>query len=141
MSSGKEPSNMSDTIHAIVWVDHREAKVFQFNAHEVDKVVVHAEGTGLHLQHKANVTGAGHKGVDREFYERVVASLAHSGSILLTGPGNARLELKNFIAEHHPNLAQRIAGVEALDHPADAALVALARKFFRADDWMSAHGG
>lgn len=132
---------MSERYHAIVWIDHREAKVFQFNANEVDKVVVHATGGGRHLQHKANVTGAGHKGVDREFFERVATSLADAGSILVTGPANAKLELKNFILEHHPHLAQHIAGVEALDHPHDAELVALARKFFRADDWMVAHGG
>jgi hypothetical protein len=33
---------------------------------------------------------------------------------------------------------QRISGVEPLDHPTDNQLVALARKFFRADDLMNA---
>jgi stalled ribosome rescue protein Dom34 len=136
----KESAIMSEHLHAIVWIDHSEAKIFQFNSNDVDKVLVHAAGTGRHLQHKANVTGAGHKGVDREFFERVIASLDHTGSILIAGPANAKLELKNFIGEHHSELAQRIAGVEPLDHPSDSALVALARKFFRADDWMQSHG-
>lgn len=132
---------MSEHIHAIVWIDHREAKIFQFGPDDVEKILVQAEGHGRQLQHKANVTGAGHRGVDHEFFGRVVASLDHTGSILIAGPGNARMELKNYIGEHHSQLAQRIAGVEPLDHPHDAQLVALARKFFRADDWMKSHGG
>jgi hypothetical protein len=110
---------MTDHYHAIVWIDHREAKVFFVDAGAADRAVVDAHGTGHHLQHKANITGSGHQ-----------------GAILLTGPGNARLELKNYIAEHRPDLDKRISAVEALDHPSDGQLVALARKFFKADDRM-----
>jgi hypothetical protein len=39
-------------------------------------------------------------------------------------------EAKNFVGEHYPELARRIAGVETLDNPSEAQLVALARKFF-----------
>ena len=48
----------------------------------------------------------------------------------------AKLELRNFLTEHHPALAQRISGVEPLDHPSDGALLDLARRFFKADDRM-----
>jgi stalled ribosome rescue protein Dom34 len=127
---------MSDHYHAIVWIDHREAKIFHFSAAEVDRVVVHSHSAGQHLHHKANSVGSGHLGVDKDFLHRVVASLTHSGAILITGPANAKTELKNFIAEHRPDLVKRISGVEALDHPSDGALVALARKYFKADDRM-----
>src|SRR5712671_4296528 len=121
---------MTDHYHAIVWIDHREAKIFHFNAAAVDKVVIPSHATGHHLQHKANTTGSGHLGVDKEFFKRVTAALTHTGAILLTGPANARTELKNYLTEHSPDLAKRISGVEPLDHPSDGALVALARKFF-----------
>jgi stalled ribosome rescue protein Dom34 len=129
---------MTEHFHAIVWMDHREAKVFHCNAEEADKLVVLADGSPRHHQHKANVHGAGHKGIDKEFFGRVAASLTHTGAILLTGPGNAHVEFKHFISEHYAQLAQRISGVEPLDHPTDNQLVALARKFFRADDLMNA---
>jgi hypothetical protein len=64
--------------------------------------------------------------------------LVHTGAILLTGPANAKSELNNYIAEHRPDLAERVRGVEALDHPSDAQIVAIARKFFKADDRMQA---
>jgi stalled ribosome rescue protein Dom34 len=127
---------MSDHYHAIVWIDHREAKIFRFNSSDVEHVVVHSHASGQHLQHKANVPGSSHQGVDKDFFRRVAAELTDTGALLVTGPGNARTELKNFIYQHYPDLAGRISGVEALDHPSDGQLVGLARKYFRANDRM-----
>lgn len=127
---------MSEHYHAIVWIDHRDARIFHFDATDVDRVVVHSHATGRHVQHKANTTGSGHKGVDKEYFNRVIGALTHTGAILLTGPSSAKTELKNYIDAQHPELAPRISGVEALDHPSDGALIALARRFFKADDRM-----
>lgn len=127
---------MTEHRHAIVWIDHLEAKIYQFDTADVDKLVVHTHATGRHLHHKANTTGSGHLGVDSEYFDRVVGALTHSRALLITGPGNTRLELKNYIDQHHPQLAKRISAVEPLDHPSEGALVALARKFFKADDRM-----
>jgi stalled ribosome rescue protein Dom34 len=127
---------MSEPYHAVVWIDHREARIFLFDRVEVNPVVVAANASAHHLEHRANIKGASHRGVDREFFEQVIRSLRDVGAILITGPGNARLELKNYLAEHHADLAKRVSAVEALDHPSDTALLALARKFFKADDRM-----
>ena len=127
---------MQDHSHAIVWIDHREARIFHVSATETDRAVVHSGRTGQNLHHKANARGSGHVGLDKEFFEHVVADLAHTRAILITGPANAKVELKTYIAEQHPDLDKRISAVETLDHPSDGALVALARKFFRADDRM-----
>jgi stalled ribosome rescue protein Dom34 len=129
---------MSEHHHAIVWIDHRDAKIFLFGATGVDQAVLHSHASGHHLQHRANVTGSGHRGVDEEFFKRVVAALTHSGALLVTGPGNARTELHNYIEKHHPDLARRIANVEPLDHPSDGVLLDLARKYFKADNRMHA---
>ena len=129
---------MQDHYHAIVWIDHREAKIFHVSASDVDRLVVYSHGGGQHLHHKANSGDSGHLGVDKEFFARVVGALTHTGSILITGPANAKTELQRYMTEHRPDLAKRISAVEALDHPSDGALVALARKFFRADDRMHA---
>jgi stalled ribosome rescue protein Dom34 len=127
---------MTEHYHAIVWIDHSQAKIFHFNTDDVNKVIVPTHAQGRHLHHKANTPGSGHLGVDKEFFKRVIADLSHTGAILLTGPANAKNELKNYMTEHHADLAQRISAVETLDHPSDGELVALARKFFKADDRM-----
>jgi len=127
---------MTEHYHAIVWIDHREAKIFHFNSEDADKAIVPSHASNHHLHHKANTPGSGHLGVDKEFFKRVVAALSHTGAILLTGPAIAKTELNHYMQEHRADPAKRISAVETLDHPSDGELVALARKFFKADDRM-----
>jgi stalled ribosome rescue protein Dom34 len=127
---------MTSHYHALVWIDHREAKVFQFNATEVDRAIVRSTHPDQHIHHKANAGDSGHAPVDQEFLKRVAQALSHAGAILITGPANAKTELVSYIKRVQPQLAKRISGVETLDHPTDGALVALARTFFKADDRM-----
>jgi stalled ribosome rescue protein Dom34 len=127
---------MSNHYHAIVWIDHREAKVFQFNATDVDRTTVRSAHPDQHIHHKANSGDSGHAAVDSEFLKRVAEAIAHAGAILITGPANAKTELAAYIKRVQPQLSARISGVQTLDHPSDGALVALARSFFKADDRM-----
>jgi stalled ribosome rescue protein Dom34 len=127
---------MSNHYHVIVWIDHREAKVFQFNATDVDHTTVRSSHPDQHIHHKANAGDSGHAPVDNEFLKRVTEAIAHAGAILITGPANAKTELAAYIKRVQPRLAERISHVQALDHPSDGALVALARSFFKADDRM-----
>jgi hypothetical protein len=50
---------------------------------------------------------------------------------LITGPGSAKTELSSYIQRTHPDLARRISGIETVDHPTDAQLLAHARSFFK----------
>ena len=122
---------MHENTPAIVWVDHRDAKIFHVTAAAAEGETVHARSSRHHLEHRANVTGSAHRGVDKDYFQRIVAALSNDGPVLLTGPGNAKAELNNYISEHQPELARRIAGVETLDHPKDPELLTLARKVFR----------
>jgi len=127
---------MTSHFHAIVWIDHQEARIFEFGATDVERIVVHANGVN-HRLHQRSRDG-GRAAVDKDFLRRVCAALEGIGALLITGPAGAKLELRDYIATHSPALAKRISSVEPLDHPNDAALVALARKYFRADDRMHA---
>jgi stalled ribosome rescue protein Dom34 len=127
---------MSEHYHALIWIDHQEAKIFRFNADEAQRTVVRSAHPHEHLHHKANERGSGHAAVDHEFLERVAQAVMSAGAILITGPAGAKQELRVHLERRHPQLAQRISGVEALDHPTDGELLALARRFFKADDRM-----
>jgi hypothetical protein len=128
---------MSAHSHAVVWIDHREARVLQFNAAEEEERVLHPRDPAAHIHHHANSIGAGHAAEDQKFLHQVAASLAGVKAALITGPANAKLELVKHIEKHDPQLARIIAGVEAMDHPTDGELVAHARRFFRAADQMT----
>ncbi len=122
--------------HAVVWIDHREAKVFHFNPSDVEKLVLHPDNPTRHLHHKAGSVGGGHAQADQEFLHAVAESIADAGAVLVTGPANAKHELVGHIDRHDPNLMKIIAGVETVDHPSDAQLVAHARHYLAAADRM-----
>jgi hypothetical protein len=122
--------------HAIVWIDHHQAKVFRFNASDIDRDVIRPHDPTVHLHHKANTIGSGHAPVDKDYLRRITESVSGAGAIMIVGPANAKAELAAHIAAHAPGLSARVSTVEAADHPTDGELVALARKFFRAHDRM-----
>ena len=46
--------------HAVVWIDHREARVFHFSPSDVERLVVRPDNPTKHIHHKANSIGSGH---------------------------------------------------------------------------------
>src|SRR5579871_5691190 len=116
--------------HAVIWVDHREARVFHFTPTDVERLVLHPDHPTRHIHHKANSIGSGHAAEDHAYLQAVAESIADAGAVLIAGPANEKTELARHIREHNPKLAGAIAGVETVDHPSDGQLVAHARKHF-----------
>ncbi len=127
---------MASHYHAVVWIDHHEARVFHFNPEDVDKLVLHPHEPTRHIHHKANSIGSGHAAEDQNFLHAVASAIADAGAVLITGPANAKTELVKHIHHHDPQLMSRLAGIESVDHPTDDALVAHARHYFKAADRM-----
>ena len=122
--------------HALVWIDHREAKVFHFDAEHAEEVIVRNSHAHQNLHHKANSNDSGHVSVDKEYLQRVVAEITAAGAILVVGPGTAKTELRTFVQHSRPDVAAKIHAVEPMDHPTEGQLLAYGRKFFVADDRM-----
>lgn len=74
--------------------------------------------------------------VDKDFFHRVAQALAGAQEILVVGPAQAKLQLVKHIHAHDAAFVPKLIGVETVDHPTDAQLVAYARKYFRAKDRM-----
>src|ERR1700685_2981212 len=122
--------------HAVIWIDHREARVFHFSPSEVDRLVLHPDNPTKHIHHKANSIGSGHASPDHNYLQAVAESVADAGAVLITGPANAKNELANHIRLHDPAQAKAIAGIETVDHPSDPQLVAYAKAYLKATDRM-----
>jgi stalled ribosome rescue protein Dom34 len=129
---------MSSHYHAVVWVDHHQAKIFHFDAGGSDLERVSSSHPHQHLHHKANSSDSGHAAPDALFFRHVADALQPAGAILITGPASAKTELASYIQHTYPELARRISGIETVDHPTDGQLLALARSFFKKDDRMHA---
>lgn len=122
---------MSAHFHAVVWIDHSQAKIFHVGLGGADEVTLHPHLPTRHLHHKAGSIGSGHAGADKTFYAEVAKAVSDAGEILIMGPASAKTEFANHLRDHAPDLAKRIAAVEAADHPSDGEIVAYAKRHFR----------
>ncbi len=126
---------MQGRYHAVVWIDHRQARVFHFSAEDADKIVVHADHPIREF--KLGEKRTGHRlAEDQHFLEDVTKAVADAEAILVVGPANEKHEFVKHIERVHPGMRIKIEGVESADHPKDGELVAHARRFLKAADRM-----
>lgn len=123
--------------HAVVWLDHSEARVFSFNQDEVEKLVIHPDKPHRHLHHKAGSVSGSRSKEDVAFFQDIVEGMTGAGAILVCGPASAKTEFVKWLAKAHADVLELVAAVETVDHPTDGALVAHARKYFKVHDKMT----
>jgi stalled ribosome rescue protein Dom34 len=122
--------------HAVVWLDHREAKVFFFDRHAVTEIDLATTNPNAHLHHHAGSMSGKRAPEDQAYLHHVVEALKPATEWLIMGPGSAKLELIKHIHKHDHTLSDRVVGVESSDHPTDKQIVAHARTYFKAADQM-----
>jgi stalled ribosome rescue protein Dom34 len=127
---------MSLQAHAVVWIDHHEARIIFFNRETVDEKIVHPEHAVRHLHSKAGSRDGARAAEDPAFFQDVAAALKDSQSLLVAGPANAKTEFAKYLSLHAPELEKRLAGVEAMERVTDGELLAAARHFFKRADRM-----
>jgi hypothetical protein len=125
---------MSKHYHAVLWIDHHEARLFHFNADAADGQALKPHDPHVHLHHHAGSSSDGREPEDQAFYRRVADSLAGAKAIMVTGPSTAKVHFFKYAMRHAPALAEAIAAVETVDHPTDRQLLAHARTYFRVAD-------
>lgn len=125
--------------HAVVWLDHSEAHVMHISPDDVEKSVVHPANPHKKLHSKSGTVGSGKSAEDHHYYHSIVEALKGAQEILVVGPAQAKLQLIKHIQSHDRDMSDKVVGVETVDHPTDAQLVAYARKYFVAKDRMLAH--
>ena len=122
--------------HAVVWLDHNEAHIMHVSPNDIESSVVKPAEPHRNLQRKRGSVSGSRQPEDQHFYHEVVEAMSGAAEILVVGPGQAKLELIKHIHAHDPNVAKKVIGVETVDHPSDAQVVAFARKYFVAKDRM-----
>jgi stalled ribosome rescue protein Dom34 len=122
--------------HAVVWLDHREARIFFFDRHDVTEIDLATKSPDHHLHHRKNSVSGKRAPEDQQFFHDIVAALKPAKEWLFMGPGSAKLELVKHIHKHDGALGDHIIGVETADHPTDNQIIAHARAYFKAADRM-----
>lgn len=118
------------TLHAVLFVDHQSAQVLQFDAEHVQaqKIKTHSHHT---KQHGSAVR------TEHEFFALVCDALAGIAEVLAVGPHTGLADFEHYVHKHRPALAPKIVAYQAVDHPSEKQLVALARQFFVKHDRMA----
>ncbi len=124
--------------HAVVWIDHHEAHVIQFKADASASEIIKTRSKHSHVHQKAGVLGSGHHDADTHYLHQVVLAIAEAGEVLIVGPGSAKLELFKHAQQHDATISDKFVGIETVDHPSDAQLLAYAKKYFVKADQMKA---
>ena len=109
--------------HAVVWIDHQNAQILQFDAEQVQasKVKAHSHPTG---QHGSAVR------TQHEFFGQVCDALAGIPEVLAVGPRTGLSDFEHYLKKHRTETAARVLGFEVSDHLSEIQRVALARKIF-----------
>jgi stalled ribosome rescue protein Dom34 len=125
---------MPDHYHAVVWIDHKQARVFHFNVEEADRTVVRDH---IVRDLRAREKGAGHRVEENKpFFEDIAKAIVNAGAILIVGPAQEKDLFAKFLAEKHPAIRTHVEGVEKADHPTDGELLDFARRYVKAADRM-----
>ena len=122
--------------HSVIWIDHQEAHVMFLSKDASEAEIIKSKSTHTHLHHKANEIGSGKVALDSKYLHSVMQAVNESKEILILGPGSAKLELIKHAHQHDAKIAEKIVGVETVDHPSDKEILAHARKFFYKVDRM-----
>jgi stalled ribosome rescue protein Dom34 len=117
--------------HGVVWIDQKEARIFDVDGSTVRPATVDAPGPHVHRQAKEQeVRVRNHPDDEHRFFDEVARALEGHEQILLVGPSKAKLHFFRYVQRHQQALAVRIVGIETVDHPTDAQLVAHLRDYF-----------
>ncbi len=121
---------MSKRFHAVVWIDHREARVVHYSDAEETECVIQSRNSVQRLHQHALKHATETEGADQAFFKRIVEGLHQTGGTLVTGPGESKFDLKRYIDRHRPDLCAQIASDSAQIDPGETALLVAARQFF-----------
>jgi stalled ribosome rescue protein Dom34 len=120
--------------HAVVWIDHKEARIFHVHPAAADESTLLSPQHHIHRHPKGRGEPREHPDDANRFFDQVARGLDGVDAVLIVGPSSAKHELFSFVRAHHRPLASKIVGIEAADHPTAGELVAHARNVFKASD-------
>jgi stalled ribosome rescue protein Dom34 len=120
--------------HAAVWLDHDEARIFHVDLESFDESKVHSPHHHFHRHPKGPHEPREHPDDQAHYFQQIAGALADAEEVLVMGPSTAKLHFLRYAREHAPALEPRIVGLETVDHPSDAQLVAYVKRYFAVSD-------
>jgi stalled ribosome rescue protein Dom34 len=120
--------------HAVIWIDHKEARIFHVHPEATDETTVLAPQHHFHRHPKGRGEAREHPDDAHRFFGEVARTLAGVDAILIVGPSSAKLEFFKYLHEHERRLESKVVDIESADHPTDGEIIARAKSYFKAGD-------
>ena len=112
-----------------VWIDHKKAVVVTISAGHVSTKTLMSD-VGPHTRYSGSQEGGGEKKYEERhsqdldrYYDDVISQLGEPDALLLFGPGEAKLQLKDRLGRSRV-LSESIVAVESADKLTDPQIVA-----------------
>jgi stalled ribosome rescue protein Dom34 len=112
---------------SVIWIDREHAHLFHISDENMERKQIKNSHIEHHTHQRDNLD---HEREERCLFIDAAAELKASDRVLIIGPGVAKHHFQTFLFEQNPDIGRRIAGVETVDHPSDAQIGALAKKYF-----------
>lgn len=122
--------------HAVVWIDHTQARIFHVHPHAADESTVLSPQHHIHHHPKGRGEPREHPDDEKRFFTEVAQRLDGVDAVLIVGPASAKHDFVKFAHEHHAHVESKLVGIETIDHPTDGEVVDHARRYFTASDLM-----
>ena len=122
--------------HAIVWIDHHRAELVHLSSADEHTAHIDCPDPPRKLHRKSGIPGPGRAPLNRAIFDDVARGLDDVRSVLVVGPGIAKVEFAAHLTQHHPTIARKVVGLEVLDHPSHSELVTFARRYFKRLDQL-----
>ncbi len=118
-----------------IWIDHKKAVIVSASGDRVTAETLESD-VGPHTRYSTPQDGGGEKKyedrhgqhLDR-YYDEVISQLGQPEAVLIFGPGEAKLQLKERLSRSKA-LAERIVGIETTDKLTDPQIVAKVKEHY-----------
>ena len=118
-----------------IWIDHRKAVIVNISGDRVSTTTLSSD-VAPHPHYAGSQEGGGEKKYEERrkhdldrYYDDVIRQVGEPDALLLVGPGEAKLELKERL-RRSPALSKTIVAVESADKLTDPQIVARVKKHY-----------
>ena len=118
-----------------VWIDHKKAVIVSISAGEVTTKTLESD-VGTHPHYSGSQEGGGEKKYEErhnqhldQYYDKVISQIGQADALLLFGPGEAKLQLKDRLGRSKMG-SERIVAVESTDKLTDPQIVAKVKEHY-----------
>ena len=119
----------------VLWIDSREAKIFELVPSDVKKMHMKSHGHKHHTHPHGKQEAGQHHPDSEKFFKEVAETISTAKQVLVMGPGEGKVHFKAYVEKHFKGtLAKVLVGMETVDHPTENQILEKARSFFKEYD-------